>query len=175
MGDIGTFAKAFAGGFIGKLAGALFIAMCLFLGFGPDEWAKFIVTGFPIWVTPVVAQAVFLTLAALTSGALIWSFLNTRNVSQQPAAETTRRALIAEARDFVSKTIRQNPDSDHFERQLASDPIFYRLRPYFSDHFKMTLSGRMVSYPSWEDTRMPVIAARFIDEIERLEKEWNLT
>jgi hypothetical protein len=32
--------------------------------------------------------------------------------------------------------------------------------------------GRMVSYPS---SRMPAIAARFIDEIERLEKEWNLT
>jgi hypothetical protein len=34
MGDIGTFAKGFAGGFIGKLAGTLFIAVCLFLGFG---------------------------------------------------------------------------------------------------------------------------------------------
>jgi hypothetical protein len=100
---------------------------------------------------------------------------NTDESLERDSIKSNRRALIAEARDFVSRTVRQNPDSSHFERQLASDPIFYKLRPYFSDHFKMTLSGRMVSYPSWEDSRMPVIAARFIDEIERLEKTWDLT
>jgi hypothetical protein len=88
----------------------------------------------------------------------------------------SRRVLISQARDFVSRTIRLNPDSTYFEKQLTSDQIFYRLRPYLSDQFKMVLnasmSGRMASYPS---SRMPVIAARFIDEIERLEREWNLT
>jgi hypothetical protein len=75
MGGGGIFTKAFAGVFFGKLAATLFIAICLALGFGPDEWAKFIVTGLPIWVTPGLAQAVFLILAALTFGALIWPFL----------------------------------------------------------------------------------------------------
>ena len=88
----------------------------------------------------------------------------------------SRRVLISQARDFVSRTIRLNTDSAYFEKQLTSDQIFYRLRPYLSDQFKMVLnasmSGRMASYPS---SRMPVIAARFIDEIERLEREWNLT
>jgi hypothetical protein len=87
----------------------------------------------------------------------------------------SRRTLISQSRDFVSRTIRLNPDSAYFVKQLASDQIFYRLRPYLSDQFKMVLhasmSGRMVSYPS---SGMPAIAARFIDEIERLEKEWNL-
>ncbi len=68
MGSV--FAKAFAGGFLGKLAGTLFIAICLFLGFGPDKWAKFIVSEFPTWVTPGLAQAAFLTLAAITFIAL---------------------------------------------------------------------------------------------------------
>jgi hypothetical protein len=89
--------------------------------------------------------------------------------------ESNRRALIAEAREFVSRTVRQNPTSADFERQLASDQSFYRLRPYFSEHFKAVLHGHMVSYPSWEDRQMPAVAARFLDEIERLEKEWNLT
>jgi hypothetical protein len=66
MGSDSVFAKAFAGGFFGKLAGALFIAICLALGFGPDKWAKFIVTGFPTWVTPGLAQAAFVTLAMIT-------------------------------------------------------------------------------------------------------------
>ncbi len=73
MGDGGVFAKSFAAGFFGKLAGALFIAICLGLGFGPDKWAKFIMTGLPSWVTPGRAQAVFLTLAALTFVALAWT------------------------------------------------------------------------------------------------------
>jgi len=102
--------------------------VCLALGFGPDEWAKFIMTGLPIEVTPALAQAVFLTLAALTFGALTWSFLTRYNsVSQQLTAdiERNRSALIAQARDFVSKTVRQNPDDIHFQNQLESDQIFY--------------------------------------------------
>jgi hypothetical protein len=70
---MGSGAKAFVAGFLGKLAGALFIAICLALGFGPDRWAKFIVTGFPTWVTPGLAQAVFATLAAITFISLTWS------------------------------------------------------------------------------------------------------
>jgi hypothetical protein len=89
--------------------------------------------------------------------------------------ESNRRALIAEARELVGRLVRQYPDSAQFEKQLASDPIFYRLRPYFSKHFKAILLGRMVTYPSWEDSQIPAMAARFLDEIERIEKEWNST
>jgi hypothetical protein len=170
MGVGGIFTKAFAGGFIGKLAGAFFLAMCLTLGFGPDEWAKFIVTGLPIWVTPVLAQAVFLTLATLTFGSLIWSFLTRRTADIE-----SNRALIAQARDFVSKTVRQNPDDIHFQNQLESDQIFYILRPHLSDHFNQALMGRVALYPSRPGATLPQTARLFIAEIERLEKEWNLT
>jgi hypothetical protein len=33
----------------------------------------------------------------------------------------SRRALISQARDFVSKIIRQNPDDIYFQNQLESD------------------------------------------------------
>jgi hypothetical protein len=171
MGVGGIFTKAFAGGFFGKLAETLFIAVCLALGFGPDEWAKFIMTGLPIGVTPVLAQAVFLTLAALTFGALTWSFLARRRAD----IESNRSALIAQARDFVSKTVRQNPDDIHFQNQLESDQIFYILRPHLSDHFNQALMGRVALYPSRPGATLPQIARLFIAEIERLEKEWNLT
>ena len=138
MGDIGTFAKAFAGGLVGKLAGALFTAILLLLGFGPDELAKFIVTGLPNWITPVRAQAVFLILATLTFGALVWSFLTQRhsNMSQQLTApiESTRRAWIAQARDFVSRTVRQNPDDIYFQNQLEHFPIRLNRRGFPNQH-----------------------------------------
>jgi hypothetical protein len=75
MGSGGIFTKAFAGGFIGKLAAATFIAICLALGIGPDKWAKFIVTGLPPWVTPEHARMGFLILAALTFIAITWPIL----------------------------------------------------------------------------------------------------
>jgi hypothetical protein len=96
-------------------------------------------------------------------------------ITPSDQTESDRRALIAEARDLVSRLVRQYPDSAQFEKQLASDQIFYRLRSYFSEHFKMILRGRMVTYSSWEDSQIPATAARFLDEIERIEKKWNLT
>jgi hypothetical protein len=71
-GSDGIFARAFAGGFFGKLAAAVLLAICVLLGFGPNEWAKFIMTGLPTWVTPGRAQVVFITLAAVTFVALSW-------------------------------------------------------------------------------------------------------
>jgi hypothetical protein len=50
-----------------------------------------------------------------------------------------RRAWIAQARHFVSITVRKYPDQAYFRDQLKSDQIFYRLRPYLSDHFMMPL------------------------------------
>jgi hypothetical protein len=89
--------------------------------------------------------------------------------------ESDRRALIAQARDFVSRTVRQNPDDIYFQNQLESDPVFFILRPHLSGHFHGALIGRVVSYPSRPGATMPQTAYLFIREIERLEKEWNLT
>jgi hypothetical protein len=86
-----------------------------------------------------------------------------------------RRAWIAQARHFVSITVRKYPDQAYFRDQLKSDQIFYRLRPYLSDHFKQALTGgRMLLYPSQDESQMPGIATLFLNEIERLEKEWGL-
>lgn len=89
--------------------------------------------------------------------------------------ESEKRALLAQARAFVSRTVRQNPDDIYFQNQLESDPSFFVLRPYLSDHFNGALIGRVVSYPSRPGATMPQTARLFIAEIERLEKEWNLT
>jgi hypothetical protein len=85
-----------------------------------------------------------------------------------------RRALIAQAREFVSRTVRQNPDDIYFQNQLESDQIFHILRPHLSNHFYGALMGRVVSYPSRPGVTMPQTASLFIAEIERLEKKWGL-
>jgi hypothetical protein len=57
-----TFFTAFAGGFIGKIAATLFVAVCLVLGFGPDKWAAYLVS----WISPELAQLAFLALGFIT-------------------------------------------------------------------------------------------------------------
>jgi hypothetical protein len=41
-----VFSQAFAGGLFGKIAGALFLAMWIVIGFGPDVWAEYLATGY---------------------------------------------------------------------------------------------------------------------------------
>jgi hypothetical protein len=60
------FATAFVGGFLGKIAAAIFIAVCIALGIGPDRWAEFIISGLGEWATPERARIGFFVLAALT-------------------------------------------------------------------------------------------------------------
>ena len=56
---------SFWGGFIGKVVGAIFVAACILLGFGPDKWVKFMIQELPQWFTPNLARAIFLFLAAM--------------------------------------------------------------------------------------------------------------
>jgi hypothetical protein len=100
-----------------------------------------------------------------------------RNLAQSfvQGASEDRRALINAARAFTSKTVRENPNYGHFQKELESDQIYFKLRPHLSDHFKQALTGgRILVGPGREESQMPGIASLFIREIERLEKEWGL-
>jgi hypothetical protein len=100
----------------------------------------------------VIASVSSYVIPALLAVVIIWVvYLAGRRWQPVPKpvmSEIDRRALIAEARDLVVRLVRQYPDSAQFEKQLASAQIFYKLRPYFSEHFN-TIRGRMVTYPSW--------------------------
>ena len=59
---MGTFWKTFLGTFFGKLSCYAFIAVCLLLGFGPDEWASFMIATLSPAFSPLIAQTLFLML-----------------------------------------------------------------------------------------------------------------
>lgn len=83
------FATAFAGGFFGKLAAALFIGVCAVLGFGPEEWASYLLQGLPGVVSPRAAQWGFLALAGLVALHMAWPWLSrlaTRITAEQADA-----------------------------------------------------------------------------------------
>jgi hypothetical protein len=92
----------------------------------------------------------------------------------QRAALSDKKALIAQVREFVTETVRNNPDYTHFRERLESDQIYLKLRPYLSDHFKYKVVSGGLTVISIPASRMPGIATAFVSEIDRLEKEWGL-
>ena len=85
-----------AGGFVGKVLGTLVVAICLALGVGPDEWADFIITGLPHWVTPVLARTVFLVLAVTVSALLGWTIMRSRRLESEAIKQ---QRLLEKQRD----------------------------------------------------------------------------
>jgi hypothetical protein len=59
-------------GFIGNLVYALFAGVCTVLGFGPNQWVEFLISGVPIFITPGIARLVLLLLGSLTLLSLLW-------------------------------------------------------------------------------------------------------
>jgi hypothetical protein len=57
-----------------------FIAICGALGFGPDEWASFMITGLPHWVTPELARLVFVSLGFSVFVVLAWTIIQSRKL-----------------------------------------------------------------------------------------------
>jgi hypothetical protein len=43
-------------GFIGNFIFALFAAICAVLGFGPNQWAEYLISGMPLLITPQVLR-----------------------------------------------------------------------------------------------------------------------
>ena len=62
----------FTSAFLGRLAAVLFTAICTALGFGPDKWAAFVISGLPFALTPGVARLGFLLLASATLASIMW-------------------------------------------------------------------------------------------------------
>src|SRR5689334_15877756 len=55
--------RIFTLAFAGKVAGSIFIAICVFLGFGPDKWVEFILG--PA-IAPWIGRTLLFVLAILT-------------------------------------------------------------------------------------------------------------
>jgi hypothetical protein len=58
-------------GFIGNFIFALFAAICAVLGFGPNQWAEYLISGMPLLITPQVLRLIFLLLASLSLARLL--------------------------------------------------------------------------------------------------------
>jgi hypothetical protein len=89
-------------------------------------------------------------------------------------SDDRRRDLLKTAKTFISETVNKNPDYDYFQHELEKQRFFLDLKPYLTEGFVRALVGGRVIIIAPEGSNMPGIAWRFLDEIERLEREWNI-
>jgi hypothetical protein len=89
-------------------------------------------------------------------------------------AKQRREKLIRDARNFVVKaTAKHGADTD-FKRELEKFAPFFELRPHLSAHYLEKLDAPRTTYVPREGTRLPALGSWFLDELDRLEKEWRL-
>jgi hypothetical protein len=88
--------------------------------------------------------------------------------------DNERRALIANAREFVVKACEKKGAETDFRKKLEAYVPYYELRPHLSDDFRAKWNATRVIHVFADDPNLPDIAVFFLNELDRLEKEWGL-
>ncbi len=85
-----------------------------------------------------------------------------------------KRALIAKAREFVVIATGEKGINTDFKRKLESYAPYFELRPHLSVEFRKKVDAQRTVFVPRDGTHLPALASWFLDELDRLEKEWGL-
>jgi hypothetical protein len=163
----------------GVAGAALAGAMMIWRGVLPimaaaDAWAPvvnwtatFILYAAISWIILFILEMIFI------SPFRLW--VESSRGARQADPNEEKQKLITQARDFIATTIREDPGYEHFQHTLESSEVYLKLRPYLKEDFHRALTSGRVLIVTPRASNMPGIAWSFIAEIDRLEKEWNLT
>jgi hypothetical protein len=135
------------------------------------------------WGAITFASCILSVLLAFSIAALLASIRYFRgppkvddiNANERPADPelvNERRELIASGRRFVSELTRSARSDERFRDAIESSSLFYRLRPHLSQKFLDSLKNRNNIIVPALGSKLTGIAARLLDEIDRLESEW---
>lgn len=91
----------------------------------------------------------------------------------QARRQDERRGLIRQARSFVASACAVEGANTSFQQKLESTSLYYRLRPHLSPEFRRSMNGRTFVVPP-DNSSLPGLAHYFLDELDRLEREWEL-
>jgi hypothetical protein len=101
-----------------------------------------------------------------------------KQVDQNMPINVDLKSLINDARSLVLRITQENNDCYYFKQKLIESKVFLNLRPYLSKEFKSKLSNitkitnAIISQALLGET-YPIVSD-FLDEIDRLERQWNL-
>ena len=90
-----------------------------------------------------------------------------------------RRSLISSGRAIVNSSASQQEDSATFKKRLETETVYLTLRPHLSPEFRNLTDpgpamGRTVVVVPDGPSPICWLAQKFLDELERLEREWKV-
>jgi len=85
-----------------------------------------------------------------------------------------RRALIQDARAWVVKACAEEGKNTGFRAAAESYPKYFELRPYLSAEFLRKMNAPRTVYLVADGSNLPALANWFLNELDRLEGEWDL-
>jgi hypothetical protein len=167
--------KAF-GGVVGFVVSTLLGAAVIVLGMTPRQSLAEVFLDPPSWVTNAWTRIAIVVIGVtIIVAASIWKIFSEKRLISESAADLAHNefiALIDSARKFTSVTVRQDSSVDYFKKTLASDPIFFKLRPRLSKEFlRALLASNYIFLELGIDTGMPPVANFFLRELDRIEKD----
>lgn len=85
-----------------------------------------------------------------------------------------KRSLITKARAFTIRACRKEGEETDFRQKLEAYAPYFELRPHLSEDFRTKWNDTRIIHVFPIESNMPDIALFFLDELDRLEKEWGL-
>lgn len=82
-------------------------------------------------------------------------------------------AIIGELREFVADCTRLNVTDSVFKTNLLSLKSYYDIQPHLSDEFRAEMAKQRVTYLKRENP-IPGLGQKLLDELARIEREWDL-
>lgn len=92
---------------------------------------------------------------------------------KQLETDKHRRALIASCRDLAHEFTLNSPE-EQFRPFLEGHRTYADIRSHLSADFLSKLNAVRTTYSSADGARYPALVGWFLDDIDRLEKEWSL-
>ena len=100
--------------------------------------------------------------------------LGSTSITHHPPRSAQLKLLFNDARTSVVLALQRHWNNEYYRRRLASEEHYRILQPYLSEQFRrlMVRASHLVGFRCAASPE-PKLAARYQDEIDRLEQEWR--
>jgi hypothetical protein len=99
--------------------------------------------------------------------------VTTTPLEANEGVKQVRRSLIRQCRDLAHKFTRETPEMT-FREFLESERSYADIRGHLSPDYLAKLNAVRTSYSNADGAKYPALVSWFLDDLDRLEKDWKL-
>lgn len=95
-------------------------------------------------------------------------------VTPDPEKTARRNAVINDIRILIAQCAQEKVDDNTFKNRILAFAPFYEIRPHLSEKYRGEFDRARTYYVRRDGSPLPVLEDKLLDEIDELEKRWNL-